>query len=392
MRPKFNPFHLVEVSPWPLLASNGALSLVVSGLVIINKVSIKITAIALVLMMTVAYLWWRDVHREAATQGNHSELVINGLKTGIILFIASEILFFVSFFWAFFHSSVSPTVELGQIWPPLAVNSFNPIRIPLLNTILLLSSGVRVTWSHHEIIKKNFKKSKISLIATVCLGVIFTAFQGFEYLEAPFCIADSSFGSTFFIATGFHGLHVILGTIFLLVSLLRFNKLINSSTHIVGFECAAWYWHFVDVVWLFLYSMLYWWGAFLFSIPVHLISNKKGHKNIKISFFLITALILVTLLCLITNWVQKKSHTKKERWQQFECGFNAINPSHLPFSFQFFLIALLFLIFDIEIALILAYPLEISTSKSCSALFIFVTFLTIGLFYEWQKGKIEWSK
>jgi len=223
----------------------------------------KIRTIALTLIILVAYTWWRDVHRERTTQGNHSNLVINGLKTGMILFITSEVLFFVSFFWAFFHSSISPTVELGQMWPPISINSFNPIRIPLLNTILLLSSGVRITWSHHEIIKKNFKKAKYSLALTITLGTVFTIFQAFEYVEAPFCIADSSFGSTFFIATGFHGLHVIIGSIFLTISLIRFNKIINSNTHIVGFECAAWYWHFVDVVWLFLYSILYWWGAYL---------------------------------------------------------------------------------------------------------------------------------
>jgi len=175
--------------------------------------------------------------------------------------IVSEVLFFVSFFWAFFHRRISPTIELGQNWPSLSIITFNPMRIPLINTILLLSSGVTVTWSHHEILKKDFSKATLSLIITITLGAIFTMLQGFEYLEAPFCISDSSFGSVFFITTGFHGLHVIIGSVFLIVSLVRFIKILNSKTHIVGFECAAWYWHFVDVVWLFLYSILYWWGA-----------------------------------------------------------------------------------------------------------------------------------
>lgn len=261
MTNKFNPFHLVDLSPWPILASNGALCIVLSGLLLINKVSITYSLISLFVILLIAYSWWRDVHREGTTQGNHSILVINGLKTGIVLFIASEVLFFISFFWAFFHRRISPTIEIGQAWPPSSIISFNPIRIPLLNTILLLSSGVSITWSHHEILKQNFNKGKLALILTICLGIVFTTFQGFEYIEAPFCIADSTFGSTFFIATGFHGLHVIIGSIFLLVSLLRFKNLINSSDHMVGFECAAWYWHFVDVVWLFLYSILYWWGA-----------------------------------------------------------------------------------------------------------------------------------
>ena len=258
---KFNPFHLVDIRPWPLLASNGALTMVLSGLILINKINLSIILTSIITIIIVAFLWWRDIHRESSSQGNHSYIVVNGLKTGIILFIASEVFFFISFFWSFFHRRISPTIELGQIWPPQSVKTFNPIRIPLLNTILLLSSGITITWSHHEILIKRYKKSKFSLSLTILLGIIFTLFQGFEYIEAPFCIADSRFGSTFFMATGFHGLHVIIGSLFLFISLKRFNKLINSNNHLVGFECAAWYWHFVDVVWLFLYSMLYWWGA-----------------------------------------------------------------------------------------------------------------------------------
>ena len=258
---KFNPFHLVDVRPWPILASSGAMCLILSGLILINKVSISHIIISFLLVSLVSFSWWRDIHREGSDQGSHSLFVVNGLKTGIILFIASEILFFISFFWAFFHSRVSPTIELGQAWPPVPIYSFNPIRIPLLNTILLLSSGVSVTWAHHEMLQKNFKKAKKALLITILLGTIFTIFQAFEYIEAPFRISDSSFGSTFFIATGFHGLHVLIGSVFLLVSIIRFKKIINSENHMVGFECAAWYWHFVDIVWLFLYSMLYWWGA-----------------------------------------------------------------------------------------------------------------------------------
>lgn len=270
---KFNPFHLVEKRPWPLIASNAGLCLVLSGLSWVNKVNRYCTIISISILIIVSFSWWRDVHRESTWQGNHSEVVMNGLKTGIVLFILSEVLFFASFFWAFFHRRISPTIELGQRWPPVSIKSFNPIRIPLLNTILLLSSGVTVTWAHHEILKGNIRKTKTSLSTTIILGAVFTALQGFEYMEAPFCIADSVFGSTFFMATGFHGMHVIIGSVFLLVSLTRFTKINASPQHIVGFECAAWYWHFVDVVWLFLYSIMYWWGAFPCSIKVHLISN-----------------------------------------------------------------------------------------------------------------------
>lgn len=273
MTEKFNPFHLVEKSPWPLVASNTAVCIIFSGLLLLNKRKNSSLIIAFLTILIVAFLWWRDIHRESSSQGNHPVKVINGLKIGMILFITSEVFFFISFFWAFFHRRISPTVEIGHNWPPYSITAFNPIRIPLLNTILLLSSGVSVTWSHHALLNKNFSKAKNSLIATIILGIIFSFLQSFEYIEAPFCIADSSFGSRFFIATGFHGLHVIIGSIFLRISLTRIKRIINSNEHRIGFECAAWYWHFVDVVWLFLYSILYWWGAFLFSIKVHLISN-----------------------------------------------------------------------------------------------------------------------
>ncbi len=261
---KFNPFHLVEQRPWPILASNAGLCLVLRGLAWINHFTYLPAVTSLLTILAISYIWWRDIHRESTSQGNHSDIVINGLKTGMVLFIISEVFFFVSFFWAFFHRRISPTVELGQIWPPISINSFNPMRIPLLNTILLLSSGVSVTWAHHAIIKRIKARATKALALTILLGGIFTLFQGFEYTEAPFCMADSAFGSTFFIATGFHGLHVIIGSIFLTVSLFRFVKINASSSHMVGFECAAWYWHFVDVVWLFLYSILYWWGSYSF--------------------------------------------------------------------------------------------------------------------------------
>jgi len=216
----------------------------------------------------VAYLWWKDVHREASSQGQHSDFVINGLKTGIILFIISEVFFFLAFFWAFLHRRISPVVEVGQSWPPMGILPFNPIRIPLLNTILLLSSGVAVTWRHHALLKGSFKMAVLSLNLTIRLGLVFSEFQAFEYFTAPFSISDTSFGATFFMATGFHGLHVLIGSVFLFVAIKRLKRIFNSKVHMVGFECAAWYWHFVDVVWLFLYSLVYWWGAWLLTLLI----------------------------------------------------------------------------------------------------------------------------
>jgi cytochrome c oxidase subunit 3 len=282
MTTKFHKLHIVEKRPWPISASVRALIIVTSRLLWINKLSRVLTTAAITATIAIAYAWWRDVDRESIKQGEHHKEVIKGLKTGILLFIASEVLFFLSFFWAFFHRSISPRAEVGILWPPKGITPFDPLNIPLLNTILLLSSGVTVTWSHHRIIKGILKERKDSLVTTIILGIVFTALQAFEYKEAPFSIRDSAFGSTFFIATGFHGLHVIIGSTFLTVSLRRLNKIRNSSQHIIGFECAAWYWHFVDVVWLFLYLSIYWWGAYPNSINVQLASNKpeKGNKNI----------------------------------------------------------------------------------------------------------------
>jgi len=248
---KFNNFHLVEKSPWPILSSIGALVIILTILTNLSLTDTFSIILPIAIVIFLRILWWRDIYRESNEEGYHTKLVTTGLKYGIILFISSEILFFVSFFWAFFHRRITPTIEVGAIWPPLTINSFNPIRIPLLNTILLLSSGVSVTWAHHQILRKKLKRRIYSLLTTIFLGIVFSLFQGVEYIEAPFCISDSTFGSVFFIATGFHGLHVILGSLFLFTNLLQNSKKLNSRLHTIGFECAAWYWHFVDILWLF---------------------------------------------------------------------------------------------------------------------------------------------
>lgn len=222
--------------------------------------------INLIFITLTTFLWWRDVSRESSLQGYHRLKVIRGLRTGILLFIRSEILFFVSFFWIFFHSSLAPNIEIGSIWPPLGILPINPFQIPLLNTIILLSSGITVTWAHHSLITNNNKRTKLSLLITIILGIYFTSLQIWEYWDASFRFSDSIFGSSFFIATGFHGLHVLIGTIFLLVSFIRFKINFFSKTHHLGFEISIWYWHFVDVVWLFLYTFLYWWSYFIISI------------------------------------------------------------------------------------------------------------------------------
>ena len=256
-----HPFHLVNYSPWPLTGAIRTLTLV-SGLVKwFHQYNINLFILGFTITLLTIYQWWRDISREGTFQGLHTINVINGLKWGIILFIVSEIFFFISFFWRFFHRSLSPNIELGINWPPMGVIPFNPFQIPLLNTIILLSSGISVTWAHHSLIENNHSQRIIRLIITIILGVYFTILQGYEYIEASFSIADSIYGATFFITTGFHGIHVLIGTSFLLVCLIRHSNFHFSSSHHFGFEAAAWYWHFVDVVWLFLYVLIYWWGG-----------------------------------------------------------------------------------------------------------------------------------
>lgn len=255
-----HPFHLVTVRPWPLTGALGTFITVTGIVKWFHFYSIDLLLVGNLIILITIYQWWRDVIRERTFQGCHTLKVVLGLRWGIILFIISEIFFFISFFWAFFHRSLTPSIELGIIWPPNGVIPFNPLQIPLLNTAILLASGVSVTWAHHSLIERNYSQSVQGLLITVLLGVYFTILQGYEYVEAPFTIADSVYGCTFFVATGFHGLHVIIGTTFLLICLLRTLDNQFSQLHHFGFEAAAWYWHFVDVVWLFLYISIYWWG------------------------------------------------------------------------------------------------------------------------------------
>nr|UFI48422.1 cytochrome c oxidase subunit III [Gunungidia aurantiifasciata] len=257
---KNHPFHLVDNSPWPITGSIGVMTITSGMIMWFHMMNMYLFIMGFLIIILTMIQWWRDVIRESTYQGLHTKKVVLSMKMGMILFIISEIMFFSSFFWAFFHSSLSPSMEIGMQWPPLGIKTFDPMNIPLLNTMILLSSGVTMTWAHKSIINKNYSQMIQSMIITILLGVYFSMLQLYEYIESPFCISDSIYGSTFFMSTGFHGIHVIIGTIFILVSAIRMMKLHFSSTHHVGFESSAWYWHFVDVVWLFLYVSVYWWG------------------------------------------------------------------------------------------------------------------------------------
>lgn len=258
-----HPFHLVDPSPWPLLAATMVFTMVSGGVMWFHGYSLGGWTLAFggSGVLFTMYTWWRDIVREASYEGWHTNLVQLGMRYGMMLFICSEIMFFFAFFWAFFHSSLNPAPEIGGVWPPKGIDVLSAWEIPLLNTIILLTSGASCTWCHHAIVAGERKEALLSLIITLILAVFFTTLQAFEYVNAGFTISDSVFGSTFFMATGFHGFHVIIGTTFLAVCFFRLLNYHFTQEHHFGFEAAAWYWHFVDVVWLFLFVTIYWWGG-----------------------------------------------------------------------------------------------------------------------------------
>lgn len=260
MKKLIQPFHLVTISPWPLLISFRVIIILVGIINWFNNYNFYLLIYGVLICLICSFQWWRDVIRERTYQGFHTKKVVDGLKIGIILFIISEVFFFIRIFWCYFHIFLSPRIEIGRIWPPKNIIIFNPYHIPLLNTIILLSSGVSVTWCHYSLLNRKKKDRFFRLLITIILGIFFSFVQYIEYKNARFTIADSVYGSIFFISTGFHGFHVLIGTIFLLVNLIRIIINNFSSFHHFGFEAAAWYWHFVDVVWLFLYLLVYFWS------------------------------------------------------------------------------------------------------------------------------------
>jgi cytochrome c oxidase subunit 3 len=255
------PYHLVDPSIWPMV---GALS---AGLTVFGVVqaahfgTYTFLTLGLLAVLSTMFFWWRDVLIESRTPGVHTAIVRLGLRYGMTLFIASEVMFFVGFFWAYFHFALFPEHVLGTAtpsWPPAGITTFNPFGLPFLNTMMLLLSGCTVTWAHHALIEGNRRDLIRGLTLTVVLGMLFTTCQAIEYSEAPFSFSGGGvYPAIFFLATGFHGFHVIVGTIFLAVCLARASAGQLTPEKHFGFEAAAWYWHFVDVVWLFLFVAVY---------------------------------------------------------------------------------------------------------------------------------------
>jgi cytochrome c oxidase subunit 3 len=262
--PYKHPYHLVDPSPWPLLGALAGGVLVFGIILLAHEGTHWVLGLGVALVIATMFLWWRDIIRESRTAGLHSPVVRLGLRYGMVLFIASEVMFFVAFFWAYFHFALYPEHVSGAekaIWPPAGIHTFDPFHLPFLNTMILLLSGCTVTWAHHSLLNNDRRGLILGLALTVLLGLSFTGFQLKEYLIAPFSFTGGVYPSTFYLATGFHGFHVIVGTIFLAVCLFRAIRGHFTPERHFGFEAAAWYWHFVDVVWLFLFVCIYWWGA-----------------------------------------------------------------------------------------------------------------------------------
>lgn len=285
---KNHDYHILPPSITPLIGSFAALTMFF-GLVMWMQADYfggygsLVFGLGLIGVLYTFLSWWIDVVNEAHA-GDHTPVVQLHMRYGMILFIASEVMFFVGWFWAWFDYSLFPApiqvVEgvteslFGQEgadtitqWPPKGVEVLAAMKLPLLNTLILLCSGTTVTWAHHSLINGDREGLKKGLWLTIGLGVLFSALQVIEYIEAPFAFANLNYGTTFFMATGFHGFHVLVGTIFLAVCLFRAYKGHFTPKQHFGFEAAAWYWHFVDVVWLFLFVVIYVWGGW--GAPTH---------------------------------------------------------------------------------------------------------------------------
>lgn len=250
----------MSLSPWPLIIS---IRLLFFRINLVYSFYIKFDFLVLLnffLILIVSFFWWNDVILESNYLGFHNKYVIIITIYRIILFIISEIFFFISFFWTFFHFLFSPDIENGSIWPYKGIYEINYISLPLLNSLLLIRRGCSITWRHYKLLANNFKDSKFRLLLTINLGFIFLLCQIFEYKISRFSFSDGIFGSIFFIATGFHGIHVLIGRFFLFFIFIRIQKNHFSYSHMLGFEFSIWYWHFVDLVWLYLYIIIYWFG------------------------------------------------------------------------------------------------------------------------------------
>ncbi|MAM67961.1 MAG: cytochrome c oxidase subunit 3 [Rhodospirillaceae bacterium] len=255
-----HPYHLVDPSPWPFIGSISGLVMAVGAVLYMHEQIAWVLILGTLGVMGTMAGWFWEVIKEAEFRGYHNPVVQVGMRYGMALFIASEVMFFVCWFWAYFNAALFPSEQIEGTWPPPGVQTFDTWDLPFLNTLILLMSGITVTWAHHALREGDRRHFLQGLGLTIFLGVCFTGVQAFEYSHAAFGFSDGIYPSTFYMATGFHGFHVLVGTIFLIVCFMRGRAGHFKPDHHFGFEAAAWYWHFVDVVWLFLFICIYWWG------------------------------------------------------------------------------------------------------------------------------------
>ena len=258
---KNHDYHILPPSIWPFAGAVGGFTMLLGLVLAFHGMGPWLALIGLVIVLYTMFCWWSEVVHEAQT-GDHTPVVQIGLRYGVILFIISEVMFFAAWFWSFFKNALYPMAAIDHTWPPPGIETFDPWHLPLINTLILLCSGCAATWAHHAIAHENDREQmKWGLWLAIGLGVLFTIFQIYEYSHATFDFAGNVYGANFFMATGFHGFHVIVGTIFLAVCLIRVYLGHFTQEQHVGFEAAAWYWHFVDVVWLFLLAAVDIWGG-----------------------------------------------------------------------------------------------------------------------------------
>ena len=265
---KNHDYHIIDPSIWPFVGAVSAFVMLFGAVLWMNASGPWLFLIGFAGVLYVMFAWWSDVVAESNNGMDHTPVVRIGLRYGFIMFIMSEVMFFAAWFWSFFKHAIYPMDPEGNspaidgVWPPAGIETFDPWHLPLINTLILLCSGAAATWAHHALVHENNRKDMANgLILAVVLGAIFTVLQAYEYGHAAFGFAGNIYGANFFMATGFHGFHVIIGTIFLFVCYLRLRAGHFTPEKHIGFEAAAWYWHFVDVVWLFLFAAIYVWGA-----------------------------------------------------------------------------------------------------------------------------------